>query len=65
MLKYENRCCNCPAPAYPCLGSSCPYRKVEVIYCNHCDTEIDSNEVYVVDGEDLCENCLKEMFRKE
>ena len=62
MIRYENRCCDCAVPGYPCLGSSCPNRKVPVYYCDKCGDEID--EVYEVDSEELCEECLKERFRK-
>ena len=65
MLKVEDRCCGCDAPGYPCIGNSCPNRRVEVCYCDHCDAEIDFDGVYSVDGEDLCEDCLKRMFKKE
>lgn len=27
MLKYENECCDCQAPGYPCLGVLCPRLK--------------------------------------
>ena len=64
MLVYEDRCCGCAVPGYPCLGSSCPNRNVPVYYCDKCKDEIDGN-IYDVDGEELCEDCLKEMFLKE
>ena len=62
MLQYENRCCECATPGYPCLGSSCPNRNVPVHYCDRCDEELE--KIYDVDGEELCEECLKEMFRR-
>ena len=54
--KYENRCCICDAP-----GS-----RGEDTYCNHCDRKLDPNleDIFLVDGENLCEKCLKDMFRK-
>ena len=61
-VKYEDHCCGCATPSYPCLGSSCPNRNVPVYYCDNCGEEIE--EVYDVDGEELCEECLKEMFRR-
>ena len=64
MLKYENHCCGCSSPAYPCRGSRCPNRRVEVTYCDHCDEAIAPGDIYIVDGEDLCEECLLDMFRK-
>lgn len=62
MLRIENHCCDCAVPGYPCRGTSCSLRSVKVHYCDHCDSEIE--EIYVVDGEDLCEECLKKMFIK-
>lgn len=44
------------------MGTSCSLRRVKVHYCDHCDSEIE--EIYVVDGEELCEECLKKMFIK-
>jgi formylmethanofuran dehydrogenase subunit E len=41
---------------------SCPKRHVEVHYCDLCGEELD--DVYEVDGEELCESCLKEKFIK-
>lgn len=63
MVRIENHCCDCATPGYPCRGSLCPLTHVEVYYCDVCDYEID--EVYDVDGEELCEDCLKERFKKE
>ena len=63
MLRIENHCCNCAVPGYPCIGSACDYRHVEVHYCDKCGEELE--EIYDVDGEELCEECLKEMFRRD
>jgi hypothetical protein len=63
MKRIENHCCDCAAPGYPCLGSICPNRNVEVHYCDKCGEELE--EIYEVEGEELCEDCLKERFRKE
>lgn len=67
MVKYENHCCDCAAPGYPCRGSSCPNRRVPVHYCdNHkCGAELPDDEIYEVDGKEYCEECLKEMFLKK
>lgn len=62
MVVYENHCCDCAVPGYPCKGELCPLAKVEVHYCDRCEEQLD--EIYEVDGEELCEYCLKEMFRK-
>lgn len=63
MKKIVDECCDCAVPAYPCLGNSCPRRNVERYFCDNCDAEID-DELYEVDGEDLCIDCLKERFKK-
>lgn len=64
MMKVENQCCHCATPGYPCLGSACPNRNVEVFYCDECGEEIE-DDIYEVDGAELCEECLKKMFKKE
>ena len=63
MKKIENQCCKCAVPGYPCMGSSCPRRNVVVYVCDKCGYEMD--DVYEVDGEEICEECLKEMSKKD
>ena len=63
MQRIENDCCNCANETYPCLGHTCPRRHVLHVYCDKCDEEIGEDEIYVVDGEELCEDCLKNKFR--
>lgn len=62
MKVRENRCCDC-ADGLSCLGSACPNKNVPVYYCDRCGDEL--TERYVVDDEDLCEDCLKELCRAE
>ncbi len=62
MVRYEDRCCDCAVPGYPCQGSSCPNRNVPVYYCDKCGDELD--DIYDADGEELCEDCLKDRFRR-
>ena len=66
MLVYENHCCDCATPGYPCLGSACELRRVPVHYCDKCDPKHNNplEKVYEVEGQELCEDCLKEMFIK-
>lgn len=59
MVRIENHCVACDAP---CLGSGCPNRNVKVCYCDKCNAELPYDEIYDVDGEELCEDCLKEKF---
>ena len=62
MIKIENHCVNCDLH---CLGSSCPKQNVKVYYCDKCDSEISPDEVYCHEGMDVCEDCLKDMCKKE
>lgn len=62
MVREENHCCDCAVPGYPCRGSLCPNRHVEVHYCDKCGCQLE--DIYEVDGEELCEDCLKEKFLK-
>ena len=61
MVEYENECVGCP-PEIGCLGDACPNRNVPHYYCDECNSEM--GEVYDVDGEELCEDCLKKRFLK-
>ena len=63
-VTFENECVGCP-PEIGCLGDSCPNRKVAHYFCDKCDAEVSLEDLYEVDDEDLCEDCLKEKFRKE
>lgn len=60
MVKYENQCVGCET----CIGSSCKYKRVPVLYCDKCKFEIDET-AYEVDGDDICEDCLHDMFRRK
>lgn len=65
MRRIENHCCDCAVPAYPCMGSQCPYRNVEVIYCDECTSEIERNEVMYYKNKEVCEECYDELTKKE
>ncbi len=62
MKRIENHCCDCATPGYPCRGSACPLTRVEVYYCDECGEELD--EIYDAEGMELCEECLKDMYRR-
>lgn len=64
MKRIENHCCDCATPGYPCRGSACPLVRVEVYYCDDCGEELPEDEIYLVDDEELCGECLKERFLK-
>lgn len=55
-IRYENDCCGCAVPAYPCLGDSCPLRHQKHFYCDKCGSEED--KLYIgVSGKELCSQC--------
>ena len=60
MVRIENGCVGC---GLPCLGGSCPNYRIVVLECDRCHDEVE--ELFDVDGEDLCLDCLKNEFRKE
>lgn len=64
MVRYENHCCDCATPSYPCMGSECPLRRVEVHYCDNPKCREQLGDIYEVDDGEYCEECLKSMFRK-
>ncbi len=57
----EDECVGCP-PEMGCLGSSCPNKSVKRYYCDECEQEFEPEDLYVVDGEELCHDCLLERF---
>ena len=57
MIKYENECVGCPQGCIHCGRD-----KTQHLYCDRCGA--DCEELYVFDGEELCEECLLEMFDK-
>ena len=59
MIKYEDECCDCAVPGYPCLGSRCPNRHVPHYFCDQCGDEIEE-EPYRDGGIDLCEECYEQ-----
>ena len=63
MKKTVNECCGCAVPGYPC-SPTCTLKAVEHYYCDKCGSDIDLDEVYEADEEDLCLDCLKDRFKK-
>ena len=58
MIVYEDECCGCAVPSYPCLGESCINRNVPHYYCDDCGDEVDI--LYKVDGYEYCKDCALE-----
>ena len=61
-VEIENRCVNC---GLDCKGDTCPKRNVKVCYCDRCGEEISFDKTYYYEGMDVCEDCLKDMCKKE
>lgn len=61
MFKYENECCDCQAPGYPCLGVLCPRLKVPHYYCDSCGEE---TQLYELDEFELCIDCVEKRLVK-
>ena len=59
MITYENECCDCATPAYPCLGDICSNRKVKHCICDECGDDVDE----LWDG--LCRDCFLEASKKD
>jgi hypothetical protein len=64
VVRIENHCVGCTDLGMHCLGSTCKNRNVPVYYCDKCGDELPYDEIYEADGEEICEECLKEKFRK-
>lgn len=57
MINYENDCVSCDLPCVNCGLKHNPH-----LYCDGCGDEVE--ELYKVDCEELCEECLKNNFEK-
>ena len=62
---YEDECCDCAVPGYPCLGSSCPNRHVPHYFCDACEDEFEPEELYYDDvtDEELCSHCFLKRYK--
>lgn len=56
--RYEDECCDCAVPAYPCSGKSCPLRNVPHPYCDECEEEDET--LYAFNEGEYCKDCLLE-----
>ena len=62
MRTIKDECVGC-SPGMGCLGSSCPNKNVKRYYCDKCGGDFESEELFVVDGEDVCVNCILKEYR--
>lgn len=64
MITRKNLCVDCTTLGKWCRRGACPNNKpVPVHVCDKCGVVLD--DVYEVNGVELCEKHLKEMFRKD
>ena len=57
MIKIENNCYDCPRPC-----ANCGRDRMEVHICDEC---CDAYAEYIVDDDDLCEDCLIKRVKKD
>ena len=53
MRRTESGCVDC---GLPCIGSACGHYRVTVFVCDDCGED---GAEYVVDGDELCEECAR------
>lgn len=61
MKRNENECVDC---GLPCLGSACPLKHVSHYYCDHCNTELKPEELYMAGDEEWCIDCILDNLEK-
>lgn len=59
MRKYQNDCCDCATPGYPCNGR---HKSVLHLICDECGGDVD--RLYVYGGNEYCADCLLEQFEQ-
>lgn len=67
MIKLMDHCCGCATGERGCRGNACSNMNVPVLCCDICEEPFEdmlNDDVYDVDGEEICEECLKEKFKK-
>lgn len=61
MVKIMNECCNCATSGYPCHGESCAFQHVKHLICDRCKADVE--ELYAIDGQEICLDCLPHVVR--
>lgn len=54
MIEYVNECVGCAEAGLPCMGRSCPQRRVPHYYCDECGKE---DSLIEYDGMEVCYDC--------
>ena len=60
-IRYEDDCCNCAVPGYPCTGE---HKHVPHYDCDDCGEEFYPSELYRYEDKMLCVDCLVRQFEK-
>ena len=64
MVRIVNDCVGCYELGLHCMPN-CNKRYTEVHYCDRCDEEIQEEDIFVIDGEEICYECRLEMLEEE
>lgn len=59
MIEYINECCYCAVGGYPCNNQ---HKKVPYFVCDKCKDEV--SDLYILNGEELCERCVFEKLER-
>ena len=62
MTYYESQCVGCP-PDLGCDGPKCPNYAVLMMECDQCHDDVD--DLYELDGQELCEICFRTVVTAE
>lgn len=60
MTRVEDDCVNC---GFPCMGKNCENSHVTHYYCDKCGDACDGDDMYELDGQELCSDCLLELTK--
>lgn len=58
MIQYQNDCCDCSSPGFPCIGSRCELLHAPHYFCDMCGEEVGDDELYWFEGQQLCSYCI-------
>lgn len=62
MIECYDECVGCTGMGLHCIGAGCPNRNVPHFYCDNCHNEFAPEELYDVDDDMLCTDCLLNKF---
>ena len=59
MVEYEDDCVGCPQGCINCGRRETPHW-----YCDECGEEFDPEDLYDVEGDMVCEECILSQYEK-